>query len=128
MTSLEVYRQSVSKDIQTLNRLILEISNQMEVSLNELNRDTVVMYSNVALHRQQVDLLSICHGEPEGLYPQPPLTPPSVVRLVTCTQPPLMGGPIMAFSGSGVANCPTVVSVFAAPSHPNAGLFGGRTG
>ena len=70
ITSFEVYRQAVSKNIQTLNRLISEVSNQMEASLNELN--TVVIYRDITLLRQQVDLLSAHHGELEGLYPQPP--------------------------------------------------------
>ena len=66
MTSFEIYRQAVSKDIQMLNRLILEVSNRMEASLNELNRDTVVMYRDITLLCQQVDLLSARLGEPEG--------------------------------------------------------------
>ena len=69
------------------------------------------MCRDITLLRQQVDLLNARHSEPEGLYPQPPLMPPSVVRLVPCTQPLLTGGPIMASSGSGVAICPTVVNV-----------------
>ena len=64
----------------------------MEASLNELNRDTVVMYRDITLLRQQVDLLSARLDEPKGLYLQPSLMPPSVVFLVTCTQPHLMGG------------------------------------
>ena len=83
----------------------------METSLNELNRDTVVMYRDISLLRQQVNLLSACYGEPEELYPQPPLMPPSVVCLVTCTRSQLMGGPIMASSGSSVASYPTVANV-----------------
>ena len=90
--------------------MVLEVSNQLEISLNELNRDTVVMYRDITLLRQQVDLSSARHSEPEGLYQQPPLMPPAVVRLVPCTQLLLTGGPIMASSSSIVASCPTVAN------------------
>ena len=110
-TSSEVYWQNVSKYIRILNRMVSEVSNRMEASLNELNRDTVVIYRDITFLRQQVDLLSARRGESEGLYPQPLLMPPSVIRLVTRTQLQLIGGPTMASSGSSGASCPTVANV-----------------
>ena len=50
-TSFKVYRQNVNKDFQTLNRVVSEVSNRLEASLNELNKDTVVMYRDITLLR-----------------------------------------------------------------------------
>ena len=51
MTSFQAYRQAVSKDIKTLNRLNSKVLYRIEVSMNELNRDTVVMHSDITLLR-----------------------------------------------------------------------------
>ena len=49
MTSFQAYRYAVAIDITTLNLLISEVSNGMETSLNELNRDIVIMYRDIML-------------------------------------------------------------------------------
>ena len=58
MATFQAYRSNVAKDFQSLYEMIVDVSNRMEASLNELKKDTVVMYRDITLLRQQTGLTS----------------------------------------------------------------------
>ena len=129
MATFQAYRSNVAKDFQSLYEMIVDVSNRMEASLNELNKDTVVMYRDITLLRQQAGLTSAHYSAPEELYPQPSPMLPSEVRPLF-SLPPLAGRPMTVSSGSSAVSCPTVASIslprvtpFLAPS---AAKQGGR--